>query len=110
MVSPTTIDDKVAAFSGPGNKIFSLEEMLARIKAGGRTDMILKIRGDVISGPADAAEAVIKTAGIDIWTPAPPPLFPEQQPTSAKPPESVKTVSGNARGQYGAASHRGYER
>lgn len=95
MVSPTTIDDKVSAFSGPGNKIFSLEEMLARIKAGGRTDMILKIRGDVISGPADAAEAVIKTAGIDIWTQAPPPLFPEKQPTR---------VSGNVRGQYGARS------
>ena len=95
MVRPTMPDDKTMAFRGPGNKIYSLEEMLVRIKAGGRTDMILKIRGDVISGPADAAEAVIKTAGIDIWTPAPPPLFPEKQPAR---------VSGNVRGQYGARS------
>jgi hypothetical protein len=101
MVGPTTLDDKTPAFSGPGGKIYALEEMLARIKAGGRTDMILKIRGDVISGPADDAEAHIKKAGIDIWKPAPPPLFPEKQPAH------VKTVSGRDRGQY---SDRGYYR
>ena len=92
MVRPTTPDDKTMAFRGPGDKIYSLEEMLARIKAGGRTDMILKIRGDVITGPAHNAEAQIKKAGIEIWKPA---------PTSKKPPAPVKTVSGNARGQYG---------
>ena len=92
MVRPTTPGDKTMAFRGPGDKIYSLEEMLARIKAGGRSDMILKIRGDVISGPADAAEAQIKKAGVDIWKPTPVPQ---------KPPTLVKTVSGNARGYYG---------
>ena len=97
MVRPTTLDDKTMAFRGPGDTIYSLEEMLARIKAGGRTDMTLKVRGDVISGPADNAEAAIKRAGIDLWESAPPPPFPEKQP-GAKPPA---TVSGNARGYYG---------
>ena len=101
MVGPTTLVDKTPEFSGPGGKIYALEEMLARIKAGGRTDMFLKVRGDVISGPADAAEEEIKRAVIDIWKPAPPPLFPENQPAR-------ETVSGNARGQYG--SYRGYLR
>lgn len=106
MAGPTTLDNKTPTFSGPGGKIYALEEMLARIKAGGRTDMLLKIRGDVISGPADDAEAQIKKAGIDIWKPAPPPLFPERQA-----PEPVKTVSGNARGQYGGrGDYRGYAR
>jgi hypothetical protein len=105
MVGPTTLDDKTLAFRGPGGKIYSLEEMIMRIKAGGRNDMTLKIRGDVISGPADVAEAQIKNAGIDIWQPAPPPA-------------AVKAVSGNARGrgQYdeisrvGRGYYRGYER
>lgn len=116
MVGPTTLVDKTLAFRGPGAKIFSLEDMIVRIKAGGRTDMTLKVRGDVISGPADDAEAQIKNAGIDIWTPAPPPMFPEKQSASEKPPAPVKTVSGNARGQYVAISrfgrgyYRGYER
>lgn len=100
MMRPTTLDDKTTAFRGPGGTIYSLEEMIARIKAGGRTDMTLKVRGDVITGPADAAEVAIKSAGIDIWKPA-----------SEKPPTPV--VSGNARGQYGAryaVGRRGYGR
>ena len=99
MVRPTTNDDKTTAFRGPGGTIYALEEMIARIKAGGRTDMTLKVRGDVISGPADAAEAAIKRAGIDLWKPAPPSLFPEKQSTADQP---STPVSGNARGQYGA--------
>ena len=90
MIGPTTSDDKTSAFRGPGNTIYSLEELIARIKAGGRTDMILKVRGDVISGPANAAEAAIKRAGIDLWKPAPPSLF----------SDPVKNVSGSARAQY----------
>lgn len=101
MMRPTTLDDKTAVFRGPGDTIYSLEEMIARIKAGGRADMILRIRGDVITGPAHAAEAAIKSAGIDIWKPA-----------REKPPAPV--VSGNARGQYGAryavSRRRGYGR
>ena len=109
MVAPTTLDNKTPAFRGPGDKIYSLDEMIARIKAGGRTDVLLKVRGDVISGPADDAETQIKQAGIDLWKPAPPPLFPEQQPTDVK-PDPVKTVSGNARGEYGRGNYRGYGR
>ena len=93
MVRPTTLDDKTLGFRGPGETIYSLDETIARIKAGGRSDMILKVRGDVITGPATVAEAQIKKAGIDIWKPAPPSLFPEKQPA---------IVSGHARGQYGA--------
>lgn len=95
MVGPSTLDDKTAAFRGPDSKIYSLEEMIARIKAGGRTDMTLKVRGDVIMGPVDDAEAAIKSAGIDLWKHVPPPLFPEKQPVP------VEAVSGNARGYYG---------
>ena len=94
MVRPTSLDDKTMAFRGPGNQIYALEEVIARIKAGGRVDMSLKVRGDVIAGPADDAEAQFKNAGIDIWKPVP-----------------VKTVSGNARGQYGGQGYdRGYKR
>ena len=89
MVGPTTLDDKTMAFRGPGDTIYALEELIARIKAGGRTDMSLKVRGDVISGPADDAAAALKRAGIDLWKPASP-LF----------PEPVKSVSGNERGQH----------
>ena len=100
MVRPTTLDDKTTVFRGPDNQIYALEEMIARIKAGGRADMTLKVRGDVIAGPADVAEAQIKKAGIDIWNSA-----------SEKPPAPVKTVSGNARGQYGGRGcYRGYRR
>jgi hypothetical protein len=102
MVGPTMLDDKTAAFRGPEGKIYSLEEMIVRIKAGGRDDMILKVRGDVISGPADVAETQIKKAGISIWKTAPPPLFPEKQPASAKSFAPAPRVSGNARGEYGA--------
>lgn len=108
MVAPTTLDNKTPAFRGPGDKIYSLDEMIARIKAGGRTDVLLKVRGDVISGPADDAEAQITQAGIDLWKPAPPPLFPERQPADVN-PEPVK-VSGNARGQYDRGYYRGYGR
>lgn len=104
MVGPTTPDNKMGTFRGPGGQIYALEEMIARIKAGGRTDVLLRVRGDVISGPADDAEAEIKRAGIDLWKPAPPSLFPEKQPAP------VQTVAGNARGQYGRDYYRGYGR
>lgn len=97
MVGPTSPDNRKAAFRGPGGQLYALEEMIARIKAGGRADVLLRIRGDVISGPADEAEAEIKRAGIALWKPAPPPLFPEKQPP----------VVGNERGQYGSSYYRG---
>lgn len=104
MVSPTSSADKTMAFRGPDEVIYSLEEMITRIKAGGRSDMILKIRGDVITGAVTEAEAAIRRSGIDRWRDDPSQLFPSADVWpwwSRSTTEPAKTVSGNARGQYG---------
>jgi hypothetical protein len=75
-------------FRGPGAKMYSLEEMIARVKAGGRADVALTIMGDVRHGSVVEARAHIKQAGIEIW----------EESTSARIPSRV---SGNARGHYG---------
>lgn len=101
MMGPTTLDNKVATFRGPDGKIYLLEEMIARIKAGGRADVLLRVPGDVIGGPADDAKARIKQAGIILWKPAPRPLFPEKQPTGKETPASVSGARyGVGRGIY----------
>lgn len=70
-------------------KTYSLGGMIERVKAGGRSDVALKIRGDVRSGSGDEALTFLKNAGIDVWE--------ESTPGTAR-------VSGNDRGQYGRRS------
>ncbi len=70
----------------PSTKTYSLEEAIARIRSGGRSDVNLRIRGSVRAGSADAALELLRRAGIQVWKEETPP-----------PPH----VSGNARGQYG---------
>ena len=68
-------------------KIYSLEEVIARVKEGGRNDLALKVSGAVIQRDYDSALVGLKQAGIVVW--------------KAETPPPVHT-SGNARGQYGS--------
>jgi hypothetical protein len=75
----------------PSTKTYSLEETITRIKAGGRSDVSLRIRGSVIQGPADEALKLLKRAGIQVWK--------EEAPQV---PSTSPAVSGNLRGHYGS--------
>lgn len=66
------------------NRTYSLGGMIARVKAGGRSDVALKIRGDTRTGSGDEALAFLKESGIEVWE-----------------DKGAARVSGNARGQYG---------
>ena len=68
-------------------KSLTLDEVIARVKDGGRTDVNLKFSGDAIQRDVDAALAAFKQHGIDVV-----------KVESASAPAHV---SGNARGQYG---------
>lgn len=69
-------------------KIFTLEEMIARIKDGGRSDVTLKVSGAAREGTLFETLRRLKQDGIDVYQlEAVPPLPPR--------------VSGNARGEYG---------
>lgn len=83
-----TMDDAHAAmgFRGSDAKAYALEELIARVRAGGRSDVTLKTAGDVLEGAAAAARDQLRQAGIEIWS------------------ESGARVAGNARGQYGSSS------
>lgn len=70
----------------PVAKIYSVEEVITRVKEGGRSDMSLKISGAAIQGAVDAALAALKQAGIDVWK------------METAPPAHV---SGDVRGEYG---------
>lgn len=48
-------------------KIFTLEEMIARIKDGGRSDVTLKVAGDAREGTLRETLAGLKQAGIDVY-------------------------------------------
>ena len=87
--------------SGPGGQSYSLEEMIARVKEGGRSDVALGATGGVIHGPWETAKDLVKRAGLEVW------LFDTSTPAS---PSSPPAVSGNARGQYGRAVGRGVYR
>jgi hypothetical protein len=68
MVTPTADDpSRPSSFRGSDGKLLLLEELIARVKAGGRSDVALKIRGDVRAGAAASARARITEAGIKIW-------------------------------------------
>jgi hypothetical protein len=77
----------VFSLTGDPARTYSVDELISRVKDGGRVDVTLKIRGDVIQGATDAARTRIKQAGLELW---------EEKPSSAP-----AKVSGNARGEYG---------
>lgn len=81
-----TVDDAhaVMGFRGPDAKIYALEELIARVRAGGRSDVTLKTAGNVREGAVAAARDQLRQAGIEIWS------------------ESGARVAGSARGQYGS--------
>jgi hypothetical protein len=66
-------------------KILTLEEVVARVKDGGRSDLNLKVSGDAIQRDVEAALVAFKQHGIDV----------------VKVETTAAHVSGNARGQYG---------
>jgi len=68
-------------------KIYSVEDAIARVKDGGRSDVTLRISGSTIQGVVDATLAALKRAGIVVW-----------KMTGASPPARV---AGNVRGEYG---------
>jgi hypothetical protein len=80
-----TVDDAhaVMGFRGSDAKTYALEELIARVRAGGRSDVTLRTAGNVREGAVAAARDQLRQAGIEIWS------------------ESGARVSGNARGQYG---------
>jgi hypothetical protein len=68
MTQPTADDpSRPMSFRGPGARAFALEEMIARVKAGGRSDVTLKTAGNVRQGSADSALSLVKQAGIKVW-------------------------------------------
>lgn len=84
MTHPTFDDPSLPmSFRGPDARAYSLDEMIARIKTGGRSDVVLKTAGNVREGSASSATARVKQAGIEVWK------------------EDGVRVSGNARGSYG---------
>lgn len=86
MTQPTSAEPtRPMSFRGPDARAASLEEMVARVKAGGRSDVTLKTAGDVRHGSAESALALIKQAGIEVWKEVSP---------------GVEHVSGRARGSY----------
>lgn len=53
--------------SGPSSLPYSVDELIARVRAGGRSDVNLHIRGTVIQHAADEALARLKAAGIEVF-------------------------------------------
>lgn len=51
----------------PGAKAYTLEEMISRIRAGGRADVTLKATGAVPHGAIEAAVGRLKQAGLEVW-------------------------------------------
>ncbi len=72
-------------------KIYTLEELIVRVKEGGRSDVSLKISGAALQGAVDAALAALKKAGIKVW------MTEASSPTGSP----AARVAGNVRGEYG---------
>jgi hypothetical protein len=68
------------------SKIYTVEALIARVKDGGRSDVELRVAGDVPQGVWVAARDRIKQAGLSVFEPVPP---------------SAPSVVGYARGNYG---------
>jgi hypothetical protein len=92
VLSATGLEQRDANWRPPAmKKIFTLDEMIARIKDGGRSDVTLKISGDVREGTLRETLSRLKQVGIDVY---------KLEATPTAPPSS--RVSGNARGEYTA--------
>jgi hypothetical protein len=87
MIEPTQIGRPMSfRLRGAAAKTnYALDELIDRVKAGGRSDVELRSAGDVIQGSWEAALDLIQHAGLSVW----------RDETSAS------RVSGNARGEYG---------
>lgn len=48
-------------------RTYLIDDLVARVKAGGRSDVSINFRGDVLQGAIDAARAAIKHAGLQSW-------------------------------------------
>jgi hypothetical protein len=51
---------------GESSKIYSLKELITRVRDGGRTDVDLGVSGAVMHGPWGEALALIKRAGLTV--------------------------------------------
>lgn len=60
---------------GDPSKIYSLDALIARVSEGGRNDVELRARGDVMHGAWDSAQESLKRAGFTVsLAEAPPPV------------------------------------
>lgn len=69
MVEPTNAqwpDASAMSFRGPDAKTYSLDEMIARIRSGGRSDVTLKASGSVVEAAWQSAKRLVAAAGIDV--------------------------------------------
>lgn len=99
MVAPTKPGGP-AGFRLQGNdpkKIYSIDDLVARVKDGGRTDVELRAAGDVIQGPWDDARDRVKRAGLTVWLAEAPPGI----PPNVVPAKVGFSSRRNARGHYG---------
>lgn len=69
-------------------KLYAVEELIARVKEGGRSDVELRASGAVIQGPWDDARESIKRSGLTVWV------------AVVSSPSAPPRVAGNARGHY----------
>ena len=90
MIEPTNAqwpDAAAMSFRGPPDaKAYSLDEMIARIKSGGRSDVTLKASGAVVEAAWQSAKRLVAAAGIDVSDEVP--------------------IVGSSRGVYRRGAHR----
>jgi len=68
MTSPTAdAPQQPMSFRGPDALAYSMDGVVGRVKAGGRSDVTLKAAGSVRQGSWLSAKASLKAAGIDVW-------------------------------------------
>jgi hypothetical protein len=74
LIAPTDDHTKPMQFRGPNGATYSLDELVDRVKAGGRSDLTFKASGSVLQSAFAAAEAGIKAAGLTIYAADPTPV------------------------------------